>query len=156
MSSGVTSLTNLDGTEVSDAGYNFAKTETWGIWRKAYQGIALGWRTTVPAIPTVRRYKVNIKSANNSNPALSRIISIRAFLSLRSDDHAAAKSFCSKSALAAINGSAVPGGEITTMIFLFASSRISFSWKWFTSPWREKDRSEALPHKQMWAISSWK
>lgn len=43
----------------------------------------------------------------------------------------------------------------TTKIFLFASVRLCFSCRVFASFCREKERSEALPHKHVCAISSY-
>lgn len=63
------------------------------VWGEAHHGMDLGCRTTVSAIPAIRRYKVNNKSAYNSNPELSRIISIRAAVNFEIESHAEAKSF---------------------------------------------------------------
>jgi hypothetical protein len=58
-----------------------------------YQGIDFGCSTTVPAIPVDKRYNVKIKSAYNSNPELSRIISIRAPDNVEIESQAAERSF---------------------------------------------------------------
>jgi len=47
----------------------------------------------VSAVPADRRYKANMRSANNSNPELSRIISMRALFNFEIAFHAAGKSF---------------------------------------------------------------
>ena len=85
MSGGVTSLTNLN--DVGISGFSA------GNEGAAYQGIDFGCRTTVSAIPTDRRYNVNMRSAYNTNPELSRTISMRAPLNFEIEFHAADKSF---------------------------------------------------------------
>jgi len=86
MSGGVTSLTNLiirvSGCSPGD-----------GEERTIYHGIDFGCSTTVSAIPTDSRYNANMRSAYNSKPALSRIISMRAPLNFEIEFHAAERSF---------------------------------------------------------------
>jgi hypothetical protein len=64
-----------------------------GNRRDGYQGMDLGCRTIVSAIPADRRYNANMRSAYNSNPELSRIISMRAPLNVEIAFHAADRSF---------------------------------------------------------------
>jgi hypothetical protein len=59
-----------------------------------------GCSTTVSATPVSKRYNVNIKSAYNSNPALSKTMSIRAFLNLETTFQALGKSFCTTGSVA--------------------------------------------------------
>jgi hypothetical protein len=75
ISEGVTSLTNLE-SGINTTFRNFAE------WRGGYHGIDFGCSTTISAKPVSKRYNVKNKSAYNSNPALSRIMSILAFLNL--------------------------------------------------------------------------